>query len=318
MKKVFAIFLIFVLIFCGSCFYAYIYFTSPVGGSDHIRFSISKGDSVISVGKRLQNLNIIKNAYAFLIYTKLTSRDKKIQSGTFELTSTMDLSTIVSELTKNGHEDIWITLIEGWRIEEISKYLQETAGFDPKIFEAKTKHLQGKLFPDTYSFPKSYSVDEVISMILANFEKKISKAKENSLQDLEDEKIIILASLLEREAKTVKSKQIIAGIIINRLGIGMPLQIDATVQYAKDSKVPQPERFWKPILSSDLSINSPYNTYKNLDLPPVAICNPGYDSLYAAYHPENSDYYFYITGKDGQMYYAKTLEEHNRNISMYL
>jgi len=98
----------------------------------------------------------------------------------------------------------------------------------------------------------------------------------------------------------------------------MALQLDATVQYARDSQNKNIKDYWQPISKSDLSINSSYNTYKNPGLPPKPICNPSYNSLFAAFHPTDSDYFYYITGNDSLMHYAKTLSEHNTNIAKYL
>ena len=145
----------------------------------------------------------------------------------------------------------------------------------------------------------------------------ISEAKINSSTSLTDTQIIILASILEREARTLETKQHIAGILLNRLSINMALQIDATIQYARDSRI-KPKVYWTPVTSADLEIKSPYNTYHNPGLPPGPICNPGYESIYAAFHPINSDYMYYITGHDNQMHYAKTFAEHTANIAKYL
>jgi UPF0755 protein len=132
-----------------------------------------------------------------------------------------------------------------------------------------------------------------------------------------DNQILTLASIIEREARTLKVKQGVAGVLINRLNANMPFQSDVTVQYARDSKT-KPTDYWKDLDSSDISIISPYNTYKNTGLPPAPICNPGYDSIYAAFHPTQSDYLYYLTGNDNQMHYATTLEEHDSNIDKYL
>ncbi|MDD4106526.1 MAG: endolytic transglycosylase MltG, partial [Candidatus Shapirobacteria bacterium] len=127
------------------------------------------------------------------------------------------------------------------------------------------------------------------------------------------------ASLLEREGRSLESKQMIAGIIINRLNLGMPLQIDATVLYVRDNQNKLIDKYWQlPITKTDIQLDSPFNTYKNQGLPPRPICSPGYNSLFAAFHPTDSDYIYYITGNDGKMYYAKTLDEHNSNIAKYL
>jgi UPF0755 protein len=135
---------------------------------------------------------------------------------------------------------------------------------------------------------------------------------------MSDNQIVILASLLEREGKSLESKQIIAGILLNRTEVGMPLQLCASVQYARDSKASTKD-YWTPLISEQIDATvSPFNTYQNKGFPPRPISNPGYNSLYAAFHPKENDYIFYITGNDGEFYYAKTLEQHNQNIAKYL
>jgi UPF0755 protein len=121
---------------------------------------------------------------------------------------------------------------------------------------------------------------------------------------------VILASLIERETITDEERPIVAGILNNRLDIGMALQVDATIQYAKGS--------WDPILPQDKALNSPYNTYKFPGLPPGPIANPGLTSLKAVANPEETDFFYYLHDSKGKIYYAKTLEEHNQNITKYL
>ncbi|MBU1129995.1 endolytic transglycosylase MltG, partial [Patescibacteria group bacterium] len=226
---------------------------------------------------------------------------------------------IIYKLSSGGSNDYWIKLTEGWRNEEIVNYFQQKNIFDPKYILIQDKLRQGYIFPDSYLVPLETSTDQFLQIVSINFSKKLKQASENSTSELSTEENVILASLLEREAKTLKSKQEIAGILLNRLSINMALQVDATVQYARDSNPPKPEEYWKPITKTDLRIiDSPYNTYKYPNLPTSPICNPGYDSLYASFHPIKSNYLYYITGRDGNMYYAETLEQHNTNIAKYL
>jgi UPF0755 protein len=125
---------------------------------------------------------------------------------------------------------------------------------------------------------------------------------------------VILASLLERETKTDTERPIVAGILINRLNLGMPLQVDASVQYA----VGTPADWWPIITLNDLKVNSLYNTYKYAGLPPAPIANPGLSSFKAALNPAQTDYLYYISDTSGQIHYAKTLAEQNANIAKYL
>lgn len=134
---------------------------------------------------------------------------------------------------------------------------------------------------------------------------------------LTPDNVLILASLVEREARASADRPIIAGILLKRLRDGHPLQVDATVQYAIGYT--HSDGWWrKELTTDDLKFKSPYNTYINAGLPPGAICNPGLSSITAVIHPTPTDYYYYLSDKSGQMHYARTLEEHNANIARYL
>src|SRR5581483_2493272 len=118
------------------------------------------------------------------------------------------------------------------------------------------------------------------------------------------------ASIIERETKSEEERPIVAGILLKRINAGWPLQADATIQYALGN--------WDPVNADDLKIQSPYNTYLNTGLPPTPICNPGLSSINAAKNPTQSNYWYYLHDKDGQIHYATTIDEQNANIAKYL
>ena len=275
----------------------------PVSNDDTLRnFVINQGDGLNVISTRLQSNNFIRNKFVFLLFTRIQKVNNNLQAGLFRLSSSMSTSEIITKLSTGGSYDFWLKIIPGTRIEEISSKFT----FNPE--------LEGYLFPDSYLIPEYFTASETEALIKKNFDEKISsfKINKNSLSTT-----ITLASLLEREAKTKTDRQMVAGIINNRLKIGMALQIDATVQYARDSKN-HPAKYWQVLSKTDLKINSPFNTYLNPGLPPSPICNPSLDSIYAAINPTSSDYIYYIHGTDGKMYFAKTLAEHNSNVSKYL
>lgn len=291
---------------------------SPLSSEDKNRiFVVNSGDSIVTISKKLEENKFIKNYLAFLSYVFLTNQKSKIQSGTFRLSASSSTPEIIKKLTTGGVADYWLKIVDGSRVEEVASLFPEELSFTQQDFLKKVKNMEGYIFPDSYLIPQYYSLDQTINVISQNFEQKLSKAKENSSTSLTDKQAIILASLLEREGKSLESKKMIAGIILNRLNINMALQLDATVLYARDSQS-KPDKYWQPVTKADLLLDSPYNTYKNPGLPPKPICSPGYNSLYAAFHPTESDYLYYITGNDGKMYYAKTLDEHNSNIANHL
>lgn len=310
MKKIFLA-LILILITGVIVFSIFVKFNLSAFSSDTKNkiFVINTGDGIVEISKSLEKNNLIKNKIAFMTYAFITGQNKKIQSGTFRLSPSLSVPEILKKLSSGGVSDFWLKIIEGSRLEEISPLFPEGL---PK--SAK----EGYLFPDSYLIPQYFTSDQTLEVINQNFEQKFAQAKKDSTSTLTDEQNLILASLLEREGRSLESKKMISGILLNRLKIGMALQVDASVQYARDSQNKNIKDYWQPVSKSDLSINSPYNTYKNPGLPPKPICNPGYNSLYAVFHPTTSDYFYYITGNDNQMHYAKTLDEHNSNIAKYL
>ncbi len=285
---------------------------------NNIMFVINNGDGLLNISQKLKSNSLIHSQYSFLFYTHILGLKNKIQAGTFRLSPSLSTKEIVIKLSKGGVNDYWLKIIGGTRTEEIVDLFPADVPFTKKDFLAQSKIKEGYLFPDSYLIPKYYTIDQILEVIQKNFNQKFNQAKEGATnKELTDQEILVFASIIEREARTLKSKQEIAGVLLNRFKIGMALQTDAAVQYARDSKIKLTE-YWKPLKSTDTSIVSPFNTYKNRGLPPSPICNPGYNSLYAAFHPIDSDYMYYITGHDNLMHYAKTLEEHNFNIAKYL
>lgn len=289
-------------------FFLYFSLKAPSTDTTKKAFVINQGESLLTIATRLKKYHFINNQYVFVAYSRLLGLNQKIQAGTFYLTTSQKLPDLIQKLAKGGSTDYWLKIIPGTRLEEFSPSAE---------FTAAANGLEGQLFPDSYLIPQYYTPSQILDLISKNFDEKLLEASASSTTKLNNFQTLIMASLLEREAKTLSDKKIIAGILINRLNSKMPLQLDATVQYAKDS-LTKPSDYWKPITKSDLSIVSPYNTYKNRGLPPSPICNPGLDSLYAAYHPTDSEYVYYLNDHNGQIHYAKNLAEHNANVAKYL
>lgn len=300
MKKV--IFFLFLFLITSASLVAYWLYLPISSNSTPLPFVINQGDGLKNISLRLYKNQFTKNKYAFFVYATVNNSAKDIKAGGFQLSQADNLSQILTKLTTGGRQDFWLKIIPGTRLEEItSKFTFDSS-------------LEGYLFPDSYLIPNYYSTDDTLKLIKDNFDQKTSEfqiAPENLAR------VVTLASLLEREAKTRADRQMVAGIINNRLQIDMALQIDAAVQYARDSKI-HPAKYWLPLSSSDLKIVSPFNTYLNPGLPPSPICNPSLDSIFAAANPIPSDYLYYIHTPDGKMYFAKTLSEHNANVAKYL
>lgn len=249
---------------------------------------------------------------------------KSIQAGDFRLSPKMSARDIATELT-HGAIDIWVTFPEGLRREEQADILEEKLKFggNESYNFNKKEYIrladEGFMFPDTYLIPKDATAEIAAGQLRSTFKTKVEDSIiSNADTDLTTEEVVTIASLIEREAKTAEEKPVIAGIINNRIDLGMPLQIDATVQYAKgyDST----ENTWWPQITRDdyQAVKSPYNTYLSANLPPTPISNPGIDSIRAVLEPEATDYLYYLHDSEGKIHYAETVDQHNQNIADHL
>src|SRR3989344_1827059 len=176
------------------------------------------------------------------------------------------------------------------------------------------------MFPDTYLVPKDSTAQDVAAKLEETFSAKVDDEllAQGEKNNLSGEDVIILASLLEREAKTNEEKPIIAGIILNRLNAGVALQIDATVQYAKGYDTAQ-NTWWSTVTVGEYqSVKSAYNTYLFVVLPPQPIANSGLESIKAAANPAQTTFFYYMHDREGKIHYAQTSDEHQRNIEEYL
>ncbi len=278
-------------------------------------FVIAKGVGVSEIAKKLAEENLIKSQFAFKVYISQNNLASKLQAGSFKLSSSMSITEIVKNL-QSGSEDLWITLIEGWRVEEMADELSAKLKLPSAKFISAAK--EGYMFPDTYLFPKQASVDYIVSTLRKTFDNKYDSDLRKKIRSkgLTDAQGVILASIVEREARSDKVRTEVAGILLKRLKIGMALDVDSTVQYALGYQ-PDEKSWWKRNLSSDdLKIDSPYNTYLHSGLPPTPICNPSLSSLQAVANADSgTSYLYYYHDSKGNSYYAKTLEEHNANVA---
>lgn len=282
-----------------------------------VTFVVPKGQAVSIIGQRLVEVGLIRHPLVFRAVVWKYKLAGKLQAGTFELQASQTPLQIAESLTE-GTNDVWITIKEGWRREEIADLVgSQLPDFDKKAFLEASDGLEGQLFPDTYLIPKQITPEALVELLTSTFATKVLDPNVDLLRHSTEEtkNTLILASLVEREALGTGQMKLVASILQKRLDIGMPLQVDATLQYAKgfDGKT-----WWPTPLAADREIVSPFNTYLNPGLPPTPICNPSASAFVAALSPEPTDYLFYLHAPDGKMYPAKTLEEHNANIAKYL
>lgn len=310
------------LLFFAAFILAFYHFSSPpssVEVSPSV-FVIPKGQALGIIGRRLEEDGYIKNAFLFKLMVKQKNFEKKLQAGSFSVSPSMELDTIIFTLTK-GTNDVWITIPEGWRSEEIAESLDrlELSEFNKDEFVKSTFNVEGTLFPDSYLVPKTISTSEVIELLTSTFEQKVmSKYSDDfNSSNLSFEELMVLASIIEREARSYEQMRKVSGILYNRLKIGMALQVDATLQYIKGYNNVNGS-WWTPPLAVDKELDSSFNTYKITGLPPSPICNPGLDAIKAALFPLPSNNLYYLHDKNGVLHVAEDLSGHNQNIFRFL
>lgn len=280
-------------------------------------FVVNRGEGVKTIAVRLAGQRLIRSSTGFYLLVKLMRIERNIQAGDFRLNRSMDAKTVAGELT-HGILDVWVTTLEGWRVDEIAFKLAKELEIPESEFAKVAR--EGYMFPDTYLIPRDATVGAVAAMLRATFDQKIDDALRRDVKKtgLTLDEVVTLASIVEREGRTDEDRPVIAGILLKRLNADWPLQADATLQYALGYQVGEKTWWKKALADEDKKIKSAFNTYLNPGLPPGPIANPGIDSIRAVIYPKETDYWYYLHDTQGGVHYAKTLEEHNSNIAKYL
>jgi len=316
LKRMAWFFMGFVLISLLSMFVVYTEFVKPPATFPvHNTFTIAEGSSVATITHQLKDADIVSSA-TLLYFVFITRHDSaNLKAGTYNLTEPLDVYEVADLLAQGDYtaDLLRITHLEGDSVVKLAARLESMLpDFETAIFIEQATPYEGELFPDTYFIPPSITPTEIIALMRDRYQKTINEYQADiSNSELTETEIVILASIIEREANSSTSMKMVSGILQNRLAIGMPLQVDASMEYVLDKPLSE-------LTPADLEQESPYNTYLRTGLPPTAIGNPGLDSILAVLQPTTSDYFYYITGLDGNFYYAETFDIHRSNISRYL
>jgi UPF0755 protein len=280
---------------------------------------VKKGDTANTIANILFGEKLIRNRVVFYIVVKQLGIEKQIQAGDFSLSPSMSAFEIANALTK-GSMDVWVTIPEGLRKEEVSEILaKELPDFSTADFLSKAE--EGYLFPDTYLIPKAANADMVLGIFTKTFNDKYSAAMQAKAKklNLTGKEVLILASLVEREARLPEDRQPMASVLLRRLDEPMRLQIDASVQYAIGYS--REEKTWwkKGLTVDDLKVDSAYNTYVRDGLPLGPICNPGLAAIEAVLNADpKTTYLYYVNDVQGKLHFARTIEEHEENVRRYV
>ncbi len=300
-----------------------IYIPRSYASNHTVAYIAESGEGDEDIARDLEKQGIIKNSFFFRFYVLVSLQHSKLQAGKYSLSSNMSVYKIVEKMVSGEVIKQKITILEGWDITDIKKYFLAENVLSKEYFEQlinqdfsgkfsflkekpKDISLEGYLFPDTYKIYEGESGEELLESILANFDKKLTQDLRNEIaaQKKSIFEIITVASLIEKEVKTMNDKKIAAGIIWKRLQADMPLQMDSTVNYVTNRNDPG-------VAIKDTKIDSPYNTYKYKGLPKGPISNPGMDSILAAINPKDSPYLYWLSSFSGKIIFSRTLTEHN-------
>jgi UPF0755 protein len=293
-----------------------------------VMVQIRPGESIAEIGQTLRQEDLVSSSFIFTLYARLSGQGDRLIPGTYELKGSMNMPQIIEYLAGGKVAARKVVVPEGFTVAKISR-LWNQAGFGasqefvaaaskqydyaflPKPNKDVKYQVEGYLFPATYQVSVNATSESFIRQMLEAFEAQavpvISSANNGQLSSLAD--VVNLASIVELEANDAANRAKVAQVFLNRLEQNIALQSDVTVNYATGKS---------NTAAADIVFKSPYNTYVVKALPPGPICSPGLESIKAVLNPTKTDDIFFLAGRDGQVYYAKTLVEHNKNIDRYL
>ena len=286
-----------------------------------VTVEIPQGTSPKQIAEILKEKGVIKSTLVFRAWVKISGSDKLLRSGTFELKKEISSIKAIWHLVNDSGTPVYkVTILEGWRLEEIAEELLKQGILTEKetfLNEAKRIKAEGFLFPSTYKMPKNMPPLDVLKVMYQEYEKNILpviNAPENKT-NLSEQEIVTLASIVEREAVYNDERPKIAAVYLNRLKIGKRLEADPTVQYALGYNE-QEQRHWKKGLTyADLKFDSPYNTYRYAGLPPAPIASPGLNSVKAVLNPTpDFEALYFVADNTGRHVFSTTYHQHLQTI----
>ena len=324
--------IIFILLITAGFFYFrfQVYYSHNNNYAGEKIFKIAKGESNEQIAGRLKSEGWISGKIYFYYYIYSHKLSGRIMPGEYQLSGNMAIPEIAGIITNAEEKFTKITFPEGWTAKQMAERLSANSlpgdefmklVNNPEKFKNRysyllsLKNLEGYLFPDTYFFKKDISAENIVSRLLDNFDEKLNNQlrKDIAGQNKSIGDIVIMAGIVEKEVQTSGDMKIAAGIFYNRIKNNQRLESDATLSYVLDDNEDQHN-------GKDLELNSPYNTYRNLGLPPGPISNPGLNALNAAVYPQRTDYNYFLTATvngEKKVFYAKTYEEHLANKKKY-
>ena len=282
------------------------------------------GSGIRKLAADLKSGGIIRSSMHFVLLTRLRGEAHHLKAGEYRFNDGMTPSQILHKVAVGEVDYRKFSLPEGYSIYQAAELLEQKGYFKSAAFIQKCqdsgvigrlglegKSVEGYLFPATYNLQRSGDEEQLISQMVAQFEKRYAELATGSAPLLSRREVVTLASVIEKEAISPEEKPLISSVFHNRLRIGMPLQSDPTAVYGVRA-------FSGKVTKADIKRESPYNTYLNRGLPPGPIGNPGFEALQAALSPAKTDYLYFVARQDGTHHFSRTLDEHNRAVVQYL
>lgn len=332
MKKIFIILIILTAVISASSAAFIQYMISPMGGDNKkVYFEIKQGEGASSIANKLELQGLIRSSKIFLVFSKYLKYDRKLLSGYYELDRNMSMIDIMKRLNSGRQAMIRLTIAEGKNIYEIGHYL-ESQGFTTKKEFLEVCHdkdilkkynipsgsAEGYIFPSTYYIVKGNSAKVLVTYMIDSLFDRFPDLNERAEKIGRNvHEVLTMASIIEKEMGPLDDPKLISSVYYNRLNINKRLEADPTTIYAmtliKGDYIEKPN-----IKYADLRMEHPYNTYKNMGLPPGPICSSGAKAIEAALNPADTDYIFFVADGTGKHAFSVTYEEHVENINRYI
>lgn len=309
------------LVFLAAAGGAYFYAFDRPSGAGKVKLQVAKAATGHDIANLLEEKGVIRSASLFNVYARLTGEGNQLQSGDYHLEKGLTVKEAILALKSGRVDAAEVTVPEGYTVRQIAGLLYaagidgaedfaaEAASYGPLPYQygpvAAPIKGEGFLFADTYSIPLDYSARQICDLMYKHTDEMLTKDMRDQAakKNLSLHSLFTLASMVEREARFKEDQVPIASVMLKRLALGMPLQIDATIQYALGAQKEE-------LTLADTKIDSPYNTYTHPGLPPGPIGAPGLDALKAVLAAEPGEYIYYVAETDGHHVFTKTLEEH--------
>jgi UPF0755 protein len=299
---------------------------------------IPAGSGSRAIGDRLVASGVVRNEVIYRLALWASGEGRRLKAGEYRFDRAMTPFEVIDKIARGDVFVINVTFPEGLNIAEMAQIF-EAHGFGPaatfvdaarnlallkgqggqggqeRTTRSPAENLEGYLFPDTYALSRHTDAAKLVGLMVARFQEIAGSDLKNAAaaRNLTLHQVVTLGSIVEKETARPEERPIVAAVYENRLKIGMPLQCDPTVIYALERL----HRYNGNLRHDDLAVDSPYNTYRYGGLPPGPIASPGRESLQAVVHPADVDFLYFVSKNDGSHQFARTLEEHNRNVQKF-